>query len=204
MKRKKETKHYCSLFWISCCPLPQPLISCVTLFSGKPIVRQPAVDELSSLLLLSTLTFAMTGSDTSGSLNPIKRFNDLYSSLLLTDGTAHRLSRIESSLRSLTYFVPGQSLSSESLYTGLNLLSLYHDALLSRTSSNSGSSLSLSGTSPHTRYTKWWIQQSRLYKAIARLLSVLSYTQLMLEMAARKYRGEKGRWRVVLGLESLK
>jgi len=155
----------------------------------------------------------------SSSFSPLSSFNSFY---LLN---AAKFSRVESTLRSLTYFVPGQTLSSESLYTALNLLSLYHDALLSGSTSRSSShpacasssSSSSSATPPlptstsltlpvsaHARYTKWWIRQSRLYKTVARLLSVIGYVQLVCEMAGKKYRGERGRWRVVIGLESVK
>lgn len=160
-------------------------------------------------------------SSSSSSFAPLAAFNSFY----LVN--AAKFSRIESTLRSLTYFVPGQTLSSESLYTALNLLSLYHDALLSGTTSRSSSAGAAAATgggalntsdapgppistslalpvSAHARYTKWWIRQSRLYKTVARLLSVLGYVQLVCEMAGKKYKGEKGRWRVVIGLESLK
>lgn len=144
--------------------------------------------------------------------HPISAFNDAYSSFLFAN--AQRLNKVESTARSLTWFVPAQSLSSEGVFTALNLLTLYHDALSNRPSSSASSSASLPVTasattlglpvSPHARYTKYWLKQSRLYKAVARLLSVVSYAQLLLEMAGKKYRGEAGRWRVVIGLESLK
>lgn len=145
--------------------------------------------------------------------HPISAFNDAYSSFLFAN--AQRLNKVESTARSLTWFVPAQSLSSEGVFTALNLLTLYHDALSNRPSSSSSSSSSLSvpasaattlglPVSPHSRYTKYWLKQSKLYKAVARLLSVVSYAQLLLEMAGKKYKGEAGRWRVVIGLESLK
>ena len=145
--------------------------------------------------------------------HPISAFNDAYSSFLFAN--AQRLNKVESTARSLTWFVPAQSLSSEGVFTALNLLTLYHDALSNRPSSSSSSSSSLSipasaattlglPVSPHSRYTKYWLKQSKLYKAVARLLSVVSYAQLLLEMAGKKYKGEAGRWRVLIGLESLK
>lgn len=147
--------------------------------------------------------------------HPITAFNDAYSGFLFAN--AQRLNKVESTARSLTWFVPAQSLSSEGTFTALNLLTLYHDALSNRPS-GSGSGLpyksNMAATaaattlclpvSPHSRYTKYWIKQSKLYKAVARLLSVVSYSQLLLEMAGKKYKGEAGRWRVVIGLESLK
>lgn len=146
--------------------------------------------------------------------DPIGAFNELYSSFLFAN--ASRLSKVESTARSLTWFVPAQSLSSEALFTALNLLTLYHDALSNRTpapATNAGSpglpvtSSSTSMTLPisaHARYTKYWLKQSKLYKATARLLSIISYAQLLVEMAGKKYKGEQGRWSAVIALESIK
>ncbi len=145
--------------------------------------------------------------------DPIGAFNELYASFLFAN--ASRLSKVESTARSLTWFVPAQSLSSEALFTALNLLTLYHDALSNRTPSHASAgspgvpvtSSSTSMTLPmsaHARYTKYWLKQSKLYKATARLLSVISYAQLLLEMAGKKYQGEQGRWSAVIALESIK
>ncbi|KAK9899753.1 peroxisome membrane protein [Cystobasidium minutum MCA 4210] len=153
-------------------------------------------------------------------LNPFKA----YAAFL--NANASRVSSLESSLRSLTWFVPPQSLSSEALYTGLNILGMAHDTILSSSSSSSSSSsppstssngVSSSSTggsntathlvmpvSAHTRFTKWFCTQSKLYKTAARLLSIVIYMQLLVEMAAKKYKGEKGRWRAVIGLEGIK
>ena len=144
------------------------------------------------------------------SYNPVVRLNSLYRSFLQSNG--QRIHQVESSVRNLTWFLPSQGLSVESMYTFLNLLSLYHDTLLANPSppSSSPSSTTTKTTSmslpvsPHSRYTRFWLKESRLYKTVARLLSIISYSQLLLEMAAKKYKGEKGRWRIVIGLESVK
>lgn len=143
------------------------------------------------------------------SLNPFKA----YAAFL--NANASRVSALESSLRSLTWFVPPQSLSSEAVYTGLNILGMTHDAILSSASSSSSSSGGGAGAPPtathlampvsaHTRFTKWFCTQSKVYKSAARLLSIVIYMQLLVEMAAKKYKGEKGRWRAVIGLEGIK
>lgn len=145
----------------------------------------------------------------SATYNPVVRINALYRSFLLSN--SQRIHQVESSVRNLTWFLPSQGLSVESVYTFLNLLSLYHDSLLASSpemiavnaSSSATSTLALP-TSPHTRYTKFWLKQSRLYKGVARALSVIAYAQLLLEMAGKKYKGERGRWRVVIGLETVK
>ena len=115
------------------------------------------------------------------------------------------VTQIESALRSLTYIIPGRfrdaELASESLHSSIQLLSMYHDTLLARTISK------LPGMphhqSPHNRYTKFWIQRSKFYRRTATLLSMIQYTELLLEMMAKR-RGEKMRWRIVIILEVVK
>jgi len=115
------------------------------------------------------------------------------------------VTQIESALRSLTYVIPGRfrdaELASESLHSSIQLLSMYHDTLLTRAISK------LPGMprqqSPHNRYTRFWIQRSKLYRRIATLLSMIQYTELLWEMAAKR-RGERVRWRVVVILEMIK
>jgi peroxin-16 len=58
-------------------------------------------------------------------------------------------------------------------------------------------------TSDHNRYTRYWSGRSAVYRKAARVLTTLSYVQLLLEMLAKR-RGERVRWRLVLVLESVK
>ncbi|KAG9244046.1 peroxisome membrane protein [Calycina marina] len=115
------------------------------------------------------------------------------------------VTQIESALRSLTYIIPGRfrdaELASESLHSSIQLLSIYHDNLLTR---------AISKLPPiprqqtmHSRYTKFWTQKSKYYRRVATLLSMIQYTELLWEMMAKR-RGEKVRWRVVLILEIIK
>ncbi|KAI1825622.1 peroxisome membrane protein [Xylaria intraflava] len=115
---------------------------------------------------------------------------------------AHQVSQIESALRSLTYIIPGRfrdaEIASETVHSGVQLLTLYHDSLL-RKALNKVPSLS----APHARYTKFWTAKSGPYRRIALLLQIIQYTELLWEMAAKR-RGEKIRWRVVMLLEAFK
>lgn len=89
----------------------------------------------------------------------------------------------------------------------MQLLSLYHDLLLFR------SSLSPSSASPrgpttlskslHARYTRFWAAKSTLYRRVAIVLQMVQYTELLLEMWAKR-RGEAMRWRVVVLIEAVK
>ena len=129
------------------------------------------------------------------------------------------VSTIESSLRSLTYLLPGArlhdtELASESVHTFVQLLSIYHDHILK----HRATILALSPTvlkaksarlqrpkpSLHARYTTFWTSSSSLYNKIATVLKIAQYTELLWEMLARRRGGEKTRWRIVVLLESFK
>ncbi|KAI9163725.1 Peroxisomal membrane protein-like protein [Paramyrothecium foliicola] len=118
---------------------------------------------------------------------------------------AGQVSQIESALRSLTYIIPGRfrdaEIASESIHSGVQLLSLYHDNLLSRALSTLPMA---SIPSTHTRYTRFWSQKSRLYRRVAMLLQMVIYTELLCEMTAKRRGGEGNRWKVIVLLEAIK
>ncbi|EFR03351.1 peroxisomal membrane protein PEX16 [Nannizzia gypsea CBS 118893] len=120
---------------------------------------------------------------------------------------ASSVGQVESALRSLTYIIPGRfreaELASESIHSGVQLLSLYHDSLVSRVIARLPLSQPRPTPSPHTRYTKYWTFQSPLYHKVALALQMVKYTELLWEMAARR-KGEKLRWRVVVFIEAVK
>ncbi|RKU42030.1 Peroxisomal membrane protein pex16 [Coniochaeta pulveracea] len=93
-------------------------------------------------------------------------------------------------------------IASESIHSGVQLLSLYHDALLRRAASESKPTTA-HASSPHSRYTRFWAAKSALYRRVACALQIVQYTQLLCEMTAKR-RGEKARWRVVVLLEAVK
>lgn len=137
---------------------------------------------------------------------------------------AGQVSQIESALRSLTYIIPGgfdtcsqsksgglltfspgrfrdAEIASESIHSGVQLLSLYHDNLLTRAVSR----LPIPPMpSAHARYTRFWSQKSKLYRRIAMLLQMVAYTELLCEMTAKRRGGERTRWRVIVLLEAIK
>ncbi|KAJ6127462.1 Peroxisome membrane protein Pex16 [Penicillium sp. IBT 18751x] len=108
---------------------------------------------------------------------------------------ASSVGQVESALRSLTYIIP--------VHSGVQLLSLYHDTLVSRVISRLPSTVPRLAPTPHARYTKYWSTRSSLYQKVAVALQMLQYTELLWEMAARR-RGQKTRWRVVVFLEFAK
>ncbi|EAW07977.1 peroxisomal membrane protein PEX16 [Aspergillus clavatus NRRL 1] len=142
---------------------------------------------------------------------------------------ASSVGQVESALRSLTYIIPGESrkklpsgsawsnlmlqlsvgryrdseISSECVHSGVQLLSLYHDSLVSRVIARLPSTIPRPAPTSHTRYTKFWISHSPLYHRVALTLQMVRYTELLWEMIARR-RGEKVRWRVVVLIEAIK
>lgn len=88
------------------------------------------------------------------------------------------------------------------MHSGVQLLSLYHDSLLSKAVARLPRAQRQQPT-PHNRYTKFWTERSPTYKRIALILQMIQYTELLWEMAAKR-KGEKVRWRVVVLLEVVK
>ncbi|ORX38615.1 peroxisome membrane protein [Kockovaella imperatae] len=162
-----------------------------------------------------------------------------YESLLLSNLSA--IQSIESGLRNVTWFLPGRfedaEVASEGLYALLNIVSGYHDTLLSKhldpslshpphpfeerppvehTTTAQTSPVPVASTSrppriapvlpplsDHSRYTRYWTGNSPTYRKASRILVTIQYVQLLVEMLSKK-RSDRRRWRVLLGLESVK
>ncbi|KIM48236.1 hypothetical protein M413DRAFT_439960 [Hebeloma cylindrosporum] len=118
------------------------------------------------------------------------------------------ISTLESSLRSITWFLPGRfkdaELASEALTTLLNIMSMYHDTLLARIVKSNASYRPLIPSSLHTRFTRAWTDKDVLYKWAARALEIIRFTELVVEMALRRKVSEKFRWRSIILLEVIK
>lgn len=89
------------------------------------------------------------------------------------------------------------------VHSGVQLLSLYHDSLISKVISSLPPTIRRPTPTPHTRYTKYWSSESSLYQKVALTLQTVQYTELLWEMIARR-RGDKVRWRVVVLIEFVK
>lgn len=134
-----------------------------------------------------------------------------YESFLISNSST--IATIESSLRSLTWLLPGRfkdaEIVGEALNSTLNLLSLYHDTLLARRlmlvkSSNPKAARELIPPSVHTRYTRAWCEKDGLYKWSARSLEVVRFLQLVVEMLLARFSTRNGRWRGIFLLEFTK
>ncbi|PWO00401.1 peroxisome membrane protein [Tilletiopsis washingtonensis] len=136
---------------------------------------------------------------------------------------ASQITAVESSLRSLAFFLPGRfkdaELTAEALSASLNILGLYHDSILYRLVSSGSSPASSSSSpgldsssparlaytpSPHARYTTHFADSSPAYNLCARALVLVGYTELLAEMLARRRGGRKRAWDVVVGIEGVK
>lgn len=149
-----------------------------------------------------------------------------YESFLINNVST--ISTLESSLRSITWFLPGRfkdaELASEArqcdsflqrdnidltttLFTVtslLNVMSMYHDTLLARVVKDNASYRPLIPSSLHTRFTRAWTDRNSLYKLASRVLQLLRFTELVIEMALRRKVSEKMKWRAVILLELIK
>ncbi|GLB36118.1 putative peroxisomal membrane protein (Pex16) [Lyophyllum shimeji] len=129
-----------------------------------------------------------------------------YEAFLLKNGSA--ISSLESSLRSITWFLPGRfkdaELASEALSALLNVMSLYHDTVLDRIVQANPKYRPLIPASLHTRYTRAWCEKSNVYKWAARVLQLIKYTELLVEMGLRRKVSSKAKWRSIVLLEAIK
>ncbi|KAG6890435.1 hypothetical protein C0995_008789 [Termitomyces sp. Mi166 len=118
------------------------------------------------------------------------------------------ISSLESSLRSITWFLPGRfkdaELASEALTSLLNVLSMYHDTLLAKIVEKDRNYRPLIPPSLHTRFTRAWSDKSDKYKWAARALQLIKFLELVVEMSFRRKVSSKARWRGVVLLEIVK
>ncbi|TPX64188.1 hypothetical protein SpCBS45565_g06030 [Spizellomyces sp. 'palustris'] len=131
--------------------------------------------------------------------NLIKKYEDFVLH------NAPQISGIESGLRSLTYILPGRfndaDMASEAIFATVNLMSLYHDTILSAAAHQQNPE---APTSNFNRYTRHMLLSGGWYKKVAYTLTMVQMVEVLVEMGARKMGGGKGRGRVVLGIEVIK
>lgn len=137
-----------------------------------------------------------------GSLNVFAKYDDYILQ------NASSVTSIESTLRTLTYLLPGRfqesEAASELLYATLNLLGLYHDSILSRALERLPNDAKKPPLSAHNRYTKFWSANSSIYKNLSISVTVIQHLSFLCEILARKKFGEKGKWRTIIGIEAIK
>jgi len=132
-----------------------------------------------------------------------------YERYLLRNAT--QISNLESSLRTLTYFLPGRfqdaELVSEALFSVLNLAGVYNDYVLSRAvAQNSKGKRRPDGVEvpPRNRYLCSWWSASTAFRNLSLCLTLVQYTEVFMEMIAQKKLGQEKKWRFILAIELLK
>ncbi|KAG0240279.1 Peroxisomal membrane protein pex16 [Mortierella sp. GBA43] len=128
-----------------------------------------------------------------------------YESFICKNAT--QVSSIESTLRSLTYILPGRfddsDLASEALFSTVNLLGIYHDTILTKHVASLPAA-HRPAPSALNRYTRDWQNSSPIYKRIVLVLTIIQYTEVLIEMSIQKKWGQQYKWRVITALEAIK
>ncbi|KAM5536241.1 hypothetical protein V8D89_010140 [Ganoderma adspersum] len=118
------------------------------------------------------------------------------------------ISSLESTLRSITWILPGRfkdaELASEALSAILNVMSMYHDTLLAKVAHSDPKYKPLLPSSAHTRYTRAWCERDARYKWAGRALELLKFTELLIEMGLRRKVSRQTRWKGIILLEVMK
>ncbi|KAI8090729.1 peroxisome membrane protein [Thamnidium elegans] len=109
---------------------------------------------------------------------------------------------IEDTLRALSLLLPGRfedgDLCSQAILAGLNLISLYHTKFLVQSSLKNNEP-----TSFNDRFNQF--SKSRLsYKTASWTLSIISYTEVIIEMILSRKLSKTSRWKWVTRMEGLK
>ncbi|ODQ68533.1 peroxisomal membrane protein PEX16 [Nadsonia fulvescens var. elongata DSM 6958] len=144
---------------------------------------------------------------------------NFYESFLLKN--ANQIGSIESAINSLSYILPGRfkdvEIASESLCSGLHILSLYHDSILVKTTAKLAQRDRTIRPSLHNKYTGYFTISKKnpslsKYRIVVGFLTLIQSTQLLWEMIAKKHQGQAPprrfpqltRWRIILLLELIK
>lgn len=81
---------------------------------------------------------------------------------------------------------------------------MYHDTLLASIVKADPQYKPLIPPSLHTRFTRAWLDKNARYKWAARLLEILRFTELLIEMGLRRKVSQRTRWRAIILLECIK
>lgn len=117
---------------------------------------------------------------------------------------SRQMGSVETAVRSLTLFVPGQiqqvEVLSEVSNSALQLLGTWHDSVVARYMRENSPFYQ----TPHANYVTAQLDRNGAYSAAAHGLAAVRAVELLLEMIARNKGGEGARWKTVIAVESLK
>ncbi|KAI3631564.1 hypothetical protein MIR68_010447 [Amoeboaphelidium protococcarum] len=105
---------------------------------------------------------------------------------------SHQFQTFESTLRTLTYILPGRfedaEFVSEGLYACLNLVGMYYDNILAK---KYPKLLTTQQTSPFNLYIRWLLQRSNPVNTVSHLLAITQHLQILVELTVRKFFGDE-------------
>ncbi|PVU92668.1 hypothetical protein BB561_003683 [Smittium simulii] len=135
----------------------------------------------------------------------------LYESFLIKNAPA--INSIENGLKTLTFILPGRfeeaEIASETIYSILNFLGLYHDYILSKAAKNNqlfdtAGQLINVPTSEKLKYFKYFSKNHKVYHSLAILLTSTLFVEKLVEMIVEKKLGIKKKWQAITLLEVVK
>lgn len=86
------------------------------------------------------------------------------------------------------------------------MIGLYHNSILRRAAQAHAEENKLGPIeeSAFNKYLNFWNNKSSINALSSKLLSIISYTQVLMEMSVLKKLGKKKQWQLIVALESLK
>lgn len=154
----------------------------------------------------TSLILNKQSSSSSVSESKMQRWLQIYEKFLLQN--AGRISSIESTIRSFSYLITGQvhdvEIASETVFSTLQILGLYHDKIIAKTSKSLLEADATYRPSIHNRYANHYIKKNKAYRRIVIFLTLLRCTELLWEMIVRRRKSERGRWLAVIAIEFMK
>ncbi|KAG0188866.1 Peroxisomal membrane protein pex16 [Apophysomyces sp. BC1034] len=96
--------------------------------------------------------------------------------------------------------------ASQALYATLNLVGLYHNSILRRAvkEHQEETKAEVIEESAFNKYLSFWSNKSNLHRRVSHMLSVIAYTQVLMEMGVLKKWGKAAQWRWIAFLEAVK
>ena len=91
------------------------------------------------------------------------------------------------------------------VFSFLNLLGLYHDAIMAQAVEESKLlSYQFCKISVFNRFIRYWRDSSVFFKSCSLLLTLFRYTEVLMEMSVRKVWGDSTRWKWITFMELIK
>ena len=178
-------------------------------FTDIPL-NQPSLDQLVQFNQNRNQSRNTIQSINTTPLSSLSQFKHRYESFICSENKW--LLPLLDTIKSLTIFLPGRfsegEIRSEAIYSILNLLQVYHDRILHKQSNAANNEINLI-------YIGSTNKLYRMLKSLQHILTVLYYTEVLIEMIAARIgsnmqsqyqllRSHKFKWGVIFVIESIK